>query len=170
MYRVNLTEEQRLELRQLLRDPQCKPRTRDRLEAVRLSDAGWSAPKIAGHLGFVESTVRIWLKSFLADGFAALPDQPHLGQQSSVTPALLAALRTEIDRGDRTWTARQAAAWLAEKHDVSVGRVWMGVLLRRNGFTYKRTQRRLKHKQDPAKVAAKREELERMEKGALAGR
>jgi hypothetical protein len=45
MYRVALTEEQFAELTRLRRDPRTKPRTRDRLEMVRLANNGWSTPK-----------------------------------------------------------------------------------------------------------------------------
>ena len=80
MYRVCLTEEQRAELKQRTRSVAVKPRTRDRLEMVRLSAAGWSIPKIARHLQLSEQQVRFWIKRFLAAGFDALPDQPHVGR------------------------------------------------------------------------------------------
>jgi transposase len=165
LYRVHLTEEQRAELQQRTRDPRLLPRTRDRLEMVRLSDAGWSIPKIACHLRLSEKRVRHWIKQFLEGSFDALPDQPHLGQQSRLTPALLAALRQEIDRQPRTWTAAQLAAWLAEQHDVCLTPDHLGRLLRRARLSYKRTERGLKHKQDPQQVAARQAELAELEKG-----
>ena len=78
-------------------------------------------------------------------GFDALPDQPHRGQVSQLTPALLAALRELIASTERTWTARQLADWLAEHHDVHFSRDHLGFLLRRAGLTYKRTERHLQH-------------------------
>ena len=50
MYQVQLTDAQRDELERRAHDPRTQPRTRDRLEMVRLSDAGWSVPRIAGQL------------------------------------------------------------------------------------------------------------------------
>ena len=41
----------------------------------------------------------------------------------------------------------------------------LGRLLKREKLSYKRTHRRLKHKQDPAQVAEKRAELDALEKG-----
>ena len=58
MYTVTLTDEQRQELHRRTRQPGIVPSTRDRLEMVRLSDAGWSVPTIARHLGQHEQTVR----------------------------------------------------------------------------------------------------------------
>jgi transposase len=166
MYRVYLTDEQRDELQQRTRSSGLMSRTRDRLEMVRLSDAGWSIPQIAAHLRLDEQRVRYWIKRFLAGGFAALPDQPHRGQPSRLTPEILAALQAELAKGERTWTAQQLADWLAEHQQVSVSADWLSRQLKRLRIAYKRTHRSLKHQQDPAMVAAKQAELQELEKGA----
>jgi transposase len=165
VYRIRLTEEQREELQRRTRATGIMPRTRDRLEMVRLSDAGWRVPQIGQHLRVSPRRVRFWLKRFLEGGFAALPDQPHRGQTSRLTPALLSAVRQELDREDRTWTTRQLAAWLEETHGVSFSRDHLGVLLRRAGLSCRRTERDLGHKQDPQQVATFRADLETLEKG-----
>jgi len=66
MYRIHLIAEQQEELRCLVRQMGLAPRTRERLEMVRLADAGWSIPRIARYLGQHEQTVRAWIKAFLA--------------------------------------------------------------------------------------------------------
>ena len=165
LYRVHLTEEQRADLQARTRDPQTKPRTRDRLEMVRLADAGWSIPQIAGHLRISEKRVRYWIKQFLGGGFAALPDQPHVGQASRLTPALLEALLQEIERRERSWTAEQLAVWLAEQHGVELTPGHLGRRLRQARLSYKRTERGLQHKQDPEQVARCQAELKELEKG-----
>ncbi len=76
MIRVELNDEQREELRRLSHQGDIAPRTRDRLEMVRLADAGWSIPRIARHLGYHEQTVRQHIKRYLAGGFDRLPDRP----------------------------------------------------------------------------------------------
>src|SRR6478752_1294318 len=96
MYRAALTDAQREELHRRAHAPDVKPRTRDRLEMVRLSDAGWSAPKIAAHLRISEKRVRHYLKAFLAEGFDALPDRVHPGQASPLTPVMVEAIRQEL--------------------------------------------------------------------------
>lgn len=166
MYRVSLTDEQRAELNRRSRPPGLSRRTRDRLEMVRLADAGFSVPWIANHFHLQQATVRYWIKRFLHHGgFAALADQPHRGQVSQLTPALLAALRQELAASERTWTTRQLAAWLAAQYDVQLSADHLGFLLRRAGLSYKRTERSLRHKQDPVQVAAKQEALHELEKG-----
>jgi transposase len=153
MYHVTLTNAQRTELRQRTRQRGLAPSTRDRLEMVRLADAGWSAPRIARHLGQHEQTVRTWLKAFLDRGFDALVNKPRGGKHSALTPAILDAVRAEIAQGERTWTAAQLTDWIAAHHGVrlSVDRVRRH--LRRAGLSWQRTSRSLKHKPDPAEVA-----------------
>jgi transposase len=145
------------------------PRTRDRLEMVRLSDAGWSIPAIARHLQISEVRVRHWVKRFLQGGFEALPDAPHVGQQSSLTPSILEALGQEFAKQDRSWTAPQIVGWVAEHHGVHLSPQQLSHLLKRAGMSYKRTHRSLKHKQDPEAVAAARAALETFAGGAKLG-
>ncbi len=167
MYRITLTDEQRHELRQRTREAGLAPSTRDRLEMVRLSDAGWSVPTIARHLGQHEQTVRAWIKAFLAGGFDALPNQPRGGKESALTPPMLAAVRTEVATGTRTWTAAQLADWVAEHHGVRLSTDRLRVHLRRAQISWQRTSRSLKHKQDPLEVAERQAVLDDLEKKGM---
>ena len=153
MYRIQLSAEQHRELRACTRQTGLAPSTRDRLEMVRLSDAGWSVPRIARHLGQHEQTVRTWIKAFLAGGFAALPNKPRGGKVSALTAPLLERVRAEVATGTRTWTAAQLAAWLADHHGVQLSADRLSIHLRRARISWQRTSRTLRHKQDPAEVA-----------------
>lgn len=176
MYRVRLTEEQRLELKRRTRKAGLAPRTRDRLEMVRLSDAGFSIPKIAEHLGAHEDTVRDWIKKFLSaetpsdghtgsGGFEALPDKPHPGQRSVMTEEMLVGVKEHIRTSGRTWTTRQIADWIEAEYGVRLSLGWLRELLKRVDLAYKRTSRSLRHKQKPDEVAEKKAELTALEKG-----
>lgn len=167
MYRIRLSEEQRLELKRRARSRATAPRTRDRLEMVRLSDGGLSVPQTARLVGISEEQVRYWVKRFLAGGFDALPDAPHLGQQSALGPTILESVRAQLRQGGRTWTAEQIADWIAEEHGVRRSADRVGRMLRRAGLSYKRTHRHLKHKQKLEEVAAKKEELAVLEKRGI---
>ena len=169
MYRVHLDDAARLQLHRRAHEPGVMPRTRDRLEMIRLADAGWSVPRIAKHFGLSEKCVRSWVRAYLAGGFDALPDRPHVGQKSALTPALVEAVRAEVGRGERTWSAPQIADWLAERHAVRLSANRLGRLLRRNGLSYTRTGRCLRHKQDPAQVAQEAADLQALQKGATPG-
>src|SRR2546423_13296595 len=92
MLRIHLSPAQRDELRTRTRQPGLAPRTRDRLEMLRLADAGWRVPRIARHLGYHEQTTPKYLEAFLADGFDRLPDRPRPGRPARGAAAHLAAL------------------------------------------------------------------------------
>jgi transposase len=163
--RVALTPAQHDDLRARTRDPGLTPRTRDRLEMVRLADAGWTVPRIARHLGAHEQTVRKYVKAFLAEGFDALPDRPRPGRPPTVTAAHLDALEALLDAGGRTWTTAQLVAWLAREHGVRVHPDHLSVLLHRRRFGWKRTVTSVAHKRrDPAGYDAKVAELDGLKK------
>jgi len=167
MYRVTLTDQQRTQLNLRAHQTGIAPSTRDRLEMVRLCDAGWSIPRIALHLGQHEQTVRAWIKAFLTAGFDALTNQPRGGSVSRLTPSILEAVRRELDKAERTWDAQQLADWIAERFSVRVQAGQVRRKLRQAHLSYKRTSRSLRHKQKPVEVAAKKEALDTLEKGAM---
>ena len=154
MLRIHLSPAQRDELRARTRQPGLAPRTRDRLEMLRLADAGWRVPRIARHLGYHEQTTRKYLKAFLAEGFDRLPDRPRPGRPARVTAAHLEALEHWLDTTERTWTVPQLVAWLDREHQVRVHPDHLRRLLHRRGFRWKRTKRSLHHKQDETARAA----------------
>src|SRR5215510_12383582 len=103
MIRTPLDDATRTQLTTLRRTA-LPPKVRDRIEMVSLSDAGWSPPRIAGHLGYCAPTVRAVLKDFRARGTAALFPRrtgppPDGDRRREVTEALRGLLGD-----DRTWT------------------------------------------------------------------
>src|SRR5215469_18537210 len=108
MIRIQLDATTRAEL-QALRRTTLPAKVRDRLEIVLLSDAGWSPPRIARHLGCHPHTARAALKGYRDHGLAALQPQPpgpppdHQRRQA-VTQRL-----TQLLGQRRTWTSRQLA-------------------------------------------------------------
>ena len=168
LYRISLTAEQRQELRERTRQAGLAPRTRDRLEMGRLSDAGWSGPKIACPLGQHEQTVRPWIKAFRAGAFAALPNKPRGGQKSALTAPMLESVRAEVARGTRTWTAAQLADWVAERQGVRLSADRLRLHLHRAKSSWQRPSRTLRHQQDPEE-GAEREAVrtDRAQRGRL---
>ncbi len=165
MYRVTLTVEEVAELRRRCHEPKTKPKTRDRLEMIRLANAGWSIPRIARHLALTQSRVRHWVKAFLAGGFDALQSKKSPGATPKLTQEILAHLRQVSGQDGRTWTGPQVAQWLQETYGITVNRTWLCEVLVKNGLSYKRTTRTLRHKQKPEQVAERRADLETLKKG-----
>lgn len=165
MIRVALTPAQGDELRARTREAGIAPRTRDRLEMIRLIDAGWTIPRIARHLGCHEQTVRKYVKSFLADGFDALPDRPRPGRPPTVTAAHLDALAVLLDAGGRTWTTPQLVDWLDREHGIRVHPDHLSRLLHARRFGWKRTVTSVAHqRRDAAAYDAKVVELDALKK------
>jgi transposase len=162
--RVQLTPKQRNELNQRARARDVAPRLRERLEMVRLSDLGQTIPQIAQALGHHEQTVRKYLKAFLVDGFAALPDRPIAGRPPTIRRTDLEAIGQLLDaaatRGE-TWTTPRLRHWLATERGVQISTDRLGVLLRRERVRWKRTKHSVRHQQkDPALQAAAQAALE----------
>ncbi len=165
MIRVVLTDAQRVEIGVRARCAEITPRTRDRLEMIRLADAGWTIPRIARHLGCHSQTVRAYVKVFLANGFDALPDRPRPGRPPRITDAHLDALEVQLDAGGRTWTTPQLVAWLDQEHGVRVHPAHLSVLLHRRRFGWRRTVHSVAHKRrDVAAYDAKVAELDELKK------
>jgi transposase len=169
MYLVALTEEQVTELIRRRRDPATRPRVRDRLEMIRLSNMGWSIPRIAQHLELTESRVRHWIKTFLTEGFDALCDRKGVGVKPRLTKEILEELRHLVGQDGRTWTAAQVNDWLQEHHGLSLNSRYLSEVLVRNGMSYKRTTRTVRHKQKPEQVADRKSDLLTLKKGQQTG-
>jgi transposase len=151
MIRVSIAAAVRGELH-TLRRADVPAKVRDRVEVVLLSDIGWSAPRIAAHLGYCGHTVRGILRDFNARGMPALYPKktgpaPDVARREQVTGHLRRLLGE-----DRTWTAGQLADAL-HPHDIRLGPRQVRRYLRVLKAGYRRTASTLEHKQDPTKVA-----------------
>jgi transposase len=152
MLRVTVTDDERAALQALRRESALSPLERDRVEMVLLAAAGWSAPRIAAHLGRCEPTVRTTLRRYAAGGPAGLRQQrtgppPNTAHRAQITTALGRLLDQ-----DRTWTAAQLAEALAET-GITLSTRQTRRYLHAMGARWRRVARTLRHKQDPARVA-----------------
>src|SRR5262245_10379489 len=162
MIRIRLDDATRAEL-QALRRTDLPAAARDRLEMVFLSEAGWSPPRIAKHLGRYPQTVRNFLNDFQARGTPALyPDKP--GPEPDVARCQrVTSLLTDPLAQDRTWTSRQLAEALVP-HGVALGGRQVRRYLKLMKAGYRRTASTLEHKQDPDKVAQAAATLDSLKK------
>jgi putative transposase len=167
MIRTQLDDTARSDLQALRREP-LPPKVRDRIEMVTLSDAGWSAPRIAAHLGYCGQTVRDALRAFLERGRDALyPRRTGPAPDAARRDRVAEALRRSLAE-DRTWTGRQLAAALAER-GIPLGPRQVRRHLKRIEAGYRRTASTLKHKQDPAKAERAAKVLANLKAKAAAG-
>jgi transposase len=103
--RIHLTPEEDARLRELETNPVVPFKVRRRAQAVRLAAQGWTAPRIARHLGLDRTTLhrdlRRWLERGI-EGLEAIGKPP--GARPRWTPAMSAFLG-ELLAGEEAWTA-----------------------------------------------------------------
>jgi transposase len=160
---LQVTEAQRQRLREVGRSADASWVERERVEMVLLAAEGWSAPRIAGHLGWCAATVRRVLRAYVQHGTDALFPQlvgrkPDPARRQQVE----AALHTLLTQ-PRAWTAPQLARAL-EGWDIHLGSRQVRRYLGGMGAGWRRTHLSLSHKQDSEAVAAARQALFRLKK------
>ncbi len=162
MIRLSLTDAERDAVRALRHDPTVRPRERDRVEMVLLSDADWAVPRIATHLACHPATVRGVLKRFRADGPSSLRRSPPGPLPDTARRVRVATALAALLDEDRTWTAAQLAVALAERHGIALSTRQTRKYLTQIA-AWRRTVRSLRHKQDPVKAERAAQTLERLE-------
>jgi putative transposase len=160
---LEVDEEERARLRELGRAPTVGWWVRDRVEMVLLAAEGWSAPRIAQHLGVSAQTVRRVVRAFRQHGTDALERKlpgppPDLQNQFRVRHALAALLEQP-----RTWTASQLSGAL-EVHGLHLGPRQVRRYLNAMGASWQRTKMSLTHKQRAEEVARARRRLVTLKK------
>lgn len=164
MRRTTLSEAQRAELQQARHDATLTPRERDRVEMLLLSAAGWSPPRIARHFGYSVKPVHAVLDGYPTRGLAAVRRQRPGPKRDIVRLQSVQTALTTLLAEDRTWTAAQLAAALDEQQFTLSTRQTRRYLQGLD-FHWRRTQRTLRHKQDPARVATAQHTLRALKKG-----
>jgi transposase len=162
--RIELTDDQRRKLHELLARRDLTRYSRQRAECIRLLDRGKTAPEVAELLECNVVTVRAAAHRFEDGGVEALPDAPRPGRPAKVLGgADRAALAGLLDRSAAAgvaWTVPALREWLREQRGVEISADWLWELLRRDGFRWKRTRDSLRHKADPVLQRSAKAELE----------
>lgn len=164
---LRVTEEERRRLWEMSRAADAGWRERERVEMVLLADEGWSAPRIARHLGWCAATVRRVLRSYVQGGPQALftrlagrkPDVAHRQRVEALLHTLLSQ--------PRSWTAGQLASAL-EADGLQLGPRQVRRYLGGMGAGWRRMRLTLTHKQDAQAVAQARQALFRLKKSPRA--
>ena len=162
MIHLQLDDATRAEL-QSLRRSALAAAVRDRLEMLFLSDAGWSPPRIAAHLGYDPQTVRKVLSGWRRHGQAILfPAKPGPEPDTARRDRICGHL-TDLLSQDRTWTSAQLADAL-RPHGLTLGGRQVRRYLHQLKAGYRRTASTLEHKQNPAKIERAKPVLEGVKK------
>jgi transposase len=109
--------------------------------------------------------VRRILHLYQQSGLNALEERVHPGRQSRLTPEILADVRERLESGERTWNSRTLAEYIAQKHNVTIGRTALRDQLRAAGMSWQRTRYVVAGQADPEQKAAFRDDREAVKKG-----
>jgi transposase len=157
MYTVHFSATDRAAVQALRHDKTLLPAERDRVEMLLLSDAGWSPPRIAAHVGACAKTVRLVVTRFAETGLAGVRRKPPGPPPDTAKRARISAALTALLDQERTWTAAQLAAALGEQGLPLSTRQTRKYLRPLAGW--RRTVHSLTHRQDPVRVDRARRQL-----------
>lgn len=124
--RLEVSEQQRLELTRLTRSPSAAVRMVRRARIVLLRAEGKSQEEVAQAVGVNRPVVALWEKRFRAQGIAGLEDAKGRGRKSSIPPQTVARVLTEAVRppaGRSRWSVRSMARH-ARVSPATVQRLW----------------------------------------------
>ena len=91
--RIRLTPEQKQDLFELKANPTIPQRTKQRVEALLLSDREWKVSAIAIHLKWAYNTVRQTFYRWITQGKEGLLDAPRSGRKPLLTSEDLDLIR-----------------------------------------------------------------------------
>jgi len=147
MLRVRgLSEEESREVERLVHARTEPARLVERARIVWASHQGEHVPAIAARLHLTETTVRLWIKRFTAQGLAGFKDEARSGRSATSTPeqvgeVLAAALSKPQALGlpFGSWTLDRLAVYLNEEQGLPIKRSRIDELLITEGLRW-RTQ------------------------------
>jgi transposase len=153
--RVDLSNEQRVELRGLTNSPDVAATLAARARIVLWHGEGRSKKDVAVLAGVSRPTVDLWLARYASEGAAGLLDRSHAAPREQV-PARIRARALALSRtsppaetGLSHWSSRELAAYIARTEGVRVSHHWIAVLWRANHLRPHR-QGAVKLSKDPA--------------------
>jgi transposase len=143
---IRLTHQQRLALQRATRQ-RGEAGVALRATIILLSAQGQSATGIAQTLGLTARTVYQWRRRWRQHGLRGLADAPRQGRPRQVGPTYLQMLLRTVESDPRQldfaftrWTCSRLAEYLRQRTGVAVSPDWVGKLLRRHGYVWRRAK------------------------------
>ena len=141
-----LSEEEGREVERLVHARTEPARLVERARIIWSSHQGQHVPAIAAQLHLTETTVRLWIKRFTAQGLAGFKDEARSGRPATYTPkqvgeVLVAALSkpTVLGLPFGSWTLDRLEVYLNEEKGLPIKRSRIDELLITEGLRW-RTQ------------------------------
>ncbi len=164
--RIELTEEEDIQLREIEQDPYLKPKVRLRAQVLRLSHRGSSMSAIASYTGRSPQSVGRDLDRWAQRGVWGLSDGSQPGRAPRVTEPMRAFMEGRLTE-ERTWNATQLAEAVEESFGITVTPEAVRQHLLSMGHSWKRTRYApAKEPNEEEEEREAREELEELKKGS----
>jgi transposase len=123
---VEITPEERLELRRRVASPTSSQRDGLRARIILLRARGRKEADVASSVGTSINTVSTWSKRFEESGLNGLKDQPGRGRKAWLAAEKVRQIVTRVvqpPKGKKKWSTRSMAAAVGVSHQ-SVHRIW----------------------------------------------
>jgi transposase len=143
---ITLTKKERKKLRQRIRQTKDR-KTADRLRVIWFKSKGYTHAEIADLLQMSINVITQCLQAYLAEGLDAVCRTNYKGKEPLLTVEQQEMLKIELKTRIYN-TAAQVVAWVEEQFGVIYSVRGMQTLLKRLGFTYKKS-RLVPSKADP---------------------
>ena len=166
---IRLTRNEDLRLRAVEQDAHLNAKVRVRAQVVRLSHRGHTIDQIAAYTGRHRSSISRDLDRWRDHGVAGLADGTAPGHPTPITAEIQTGLQARLGE-DRTWTAGQLAAVVADQFDVIVTAETIRQHLLALGYRWKRTRYVPAKAPDPDAERTARAELAELKRGRNRGR
>jgi transposase len=142
-----------------------------RATAVRLLHLGHKPATVAEMVAASVPSVYSWHERFREAGVDGLANKEKQPRGRKVTPAYLEALEEAVEQepsaygyGFAIWTRERLCDHLAQQTGVRIGPNWLGALMRREGYVFRRPKHDLSQRQDEAAKAETKAMLEELKK------
>ena len=162
---AELTEEQREELRELMKT--ANEQVRRRAHAVLLSSRGYSVDRIADIYEVDRDTVSHWLDHWEDDGTTGLHDQEGRGRKTTLNQKEQKQAIKIVEKDPRS--SKRSLTKIEEKTGKKISRDTLKRILKKGHKTWKRLRRSLRGKRDEVDFQAAKAELAGFRAEAEAG-
>ena len=132
--RVFLRPEQDRTLFEMRTATTVPQRTKDRAEALRLSNQGWKVDKIAKHFNWAFSTVRQTIHRWQHEGLGGLWDQPRSGRQRQWQEEDMVHIEQSLEQEQRTYSSPQLVEKLKRERLVHLSQSHLRRVLKKRGY------------------------------------
>jgi transposase len=137
--RVFLTTKEDGKLWSMAKNPNLKPRTRLRIEIIRLSHGGWKTEKIASYQKCSTATVRRTLHRWKLEKFEGLEDKARPGRKQKWQEEDLQEVENKLTDEPRSYSSRQLREFLKETKNIELSERQLRRILKKKIFVEKNT-------------------------------